>query len=133
MNHPAQILRFKGPVRRVNGPGRDGVTLLGQLLDESVPAQLSLMGGAGAALPAQLEDLAVELQAPTQLLLRSGSREWQLHCQTWQLHRDVGAAFYAAVPPRPTPWIRRLSWRLLLGIAATAPGRRLLSRRGQAR
>jgi hypothetical protein len=36
--------------------------------------------------------------------------------------------FYGAIPPRPTPWGRRLGWRVLLGMAGTAPGRWLLSR-----
>ena len=70
------------------------------------------------------EDVAREV-------LRSGAREWRVRCNTWQLHRDVGAAFYRAVPPRPTPWSRRLPWRVLLGIAATAPGRWLLAKRAK--
>ncbi len=123
-------MRFEGPVSWVPGPGAAGITLLGRIGESgSTPAQLSLIGTAGVNLPATLDAVTVEAQATPGIVLRSGSREWRIACRTWQLHRDVGVRFYAAVPPRPTPWNRRLTWRLLLGAAATAPGRWLLSRR----
>jgi hypothetical protein len=125
-----QIVCFEGPVSWVTGPGAAGITLLGRIKESgSTPAQLSLLGTAGVKLPAILDDVTVEAQSAPGILLRSGSREWCIACRTWQLHRDVGVRFYAAIPPRPTPWTRRLTWRVLLGTAATAPGRWLLSRR----
>jgi hypothetical protein len=130
LNLPSQIVCFEGPVSWVPGPGPAGITLLGRIRESgATPAQLSLIGTAGVNLPAALDDVSVEAQATLGIVLRSGSREWCIACRTWQLHRDVGARFYSAIPPRPTPWNRRLSWRVLLGIAATAPGRWLLSRR----
>jgi hypothetical protein len=131
LNAHVAIIQFSGPVRWVSGPGATGVTLLGKIIEagQSLPAQLSLIGVEAAQLSGELADVAVETPAAGQVLLRSGSREFRLQCKTWQLHRDVGATFYAAVPPRPTPWARRLGWRVLLGVAATAPGRWLLSRR----
>jgi hypothetical protein len=130
LDPPSQIVRFEGPVSWVPGPGPAGITLLGRIKESgATPAQLSLIGTEGVNLPVALEDVTVEAQAPPGILLRSGSREWHIACTTWQLHRDVGARFYTAIPPRPTPWNRRLSWRVLLGLAATAPGRWLLSRR----
>jgi hypothetical protein len=125
-----KIVCFEGPVSWVTGPGAAGITLLGRIKESgSTPAQLSLLGTAGVKLPAILDDVTVEAQSAPGILLRSGSREWCIACRTWQLHRDVGVRFYAAIPPRPTPWTRRLTWRVLLGTAATAPGRWLLSRR----
>jgi hypothetical protein len=125
-----QIVCFEGPVSCVTGPGAAGITLLGRIKESgSTPAQLSLLGTAGVKLPATLDDVTVEAQSAPGILLRAGAREWRIACRTWQLHRDVGMGFYAAIPPRPTPWTRRLTWRVLLGTAATAPGRWLLSRR----
>ena len=127
---PSQIVRFAGPVSWVPGPGPAGITLIGRSNEAgSTPAQLSLIGTAGVNLPEAFDDVTVEAQGARDIVLRSGSREWRVACTTWQLHRDVGARFYTAIPPRPTPWKRRLSWRVLLGMAATAPGRWLLSRR----
>lgn len=116
------------------GPGPTGITLLGALAEPaggSTAAQLSLSGVATPDLPAVLNDMTVEALAVQDVLLRSGAREWRVRCTTWQLHRDVGATFYAAIPPRATPWSRRLTWRVLLGMAATVPGRWLLARRAK--
>ena len=130
LNAPSPIVRFAGPVTWVPGPGTAGITLLGRI-DEarSTAAQLSLIGTQAVTLPVTLMDVTVENSSPVAVLLRSGSREWRIACRTWQLHRDVGVAFYAAIPPRPTPWIRRFTWRVLLGVAATAPGRWLLAKK----
>jgi hypothetical protein len=131
-----EILRFAGPVSSVPGPGRGGITLLGRLAEADgslSPAQLSLIGQQLQELPAVLNDVTVEALTAPQMLLRSGAREWRIACTTWQLHRDAGAMFYAAIPPRVAPWTRRLAWRLLLGTAATAPGQWLLARRSGAR
>jgi hypothetical protein len=104
--------------------------LLGTINESrAVPAQLSLIGIEPVQLPPSLADVTVEVSSASAVLLRSGSRNWRLACRAWQLHRDVGGMFYAAIPPRPTPLSRRLGWRVLLGVAATTPGRWLLSRR----
>jgi hypothetical protein len=136
LNLQPKTLRFTGPVRSVPGPGRGGLTLLGQLAEAdgtSTPAQLSLIGEPPQPLPAVLNDLTFEALPTPQIVLRSGGREWHIDCATWQLHRDAGASFYAAIPPRLAPWTRRLAWRVLLGTAATAPGRWLLVRRSRAK
>ncbi|HEV2703893.1 MAG TPA: hypothetical protein VGV09_19870, partial [Steroidobacteraceae bacterium] len=126
-----QNFRFQGPVRWIAGPGPAGITLLGLLCQadgESSAAQLSLMCSERPALPSTLTEVSVEALAVPDVVLRSGAQVWRLRCNTWQLHHDVGATFYAAVPPRSTPWTRRLGWGLLLAIADTAAGRWLLSR-----
>jgi hypothetical protein len=134
LNVSPPTLRFKGPLQRIAGPGPGGITLLGRVAEadgSSTPAQLSLICREAPELPENLADVTVEASGAAEVLLRSGTGSWRIPCRTWQLHRDVGAMFYAAIPPRPTPWIRRLTWRLLLGIAATAPGQWLLSRRSR--
>ncbi len=130
---PLSTFRFNGSVTSVSGPGRAGATLLGNIVepDGSVTAaELSLSEPGALELPEALRDLTVEALTAQELLLRSGAQEWRARCTTWQLHRDFSSAFFKAVPPRQTPWKRRLGWRVLLGIAGTAPGRWLLSRRG---
>jgi hypothetical protein len=130
------MLRFAGPVTWAPGPSRGGITLLGQLAEAdgtSTPAQLSLVCQQLQPLPAVLTDVTFEALTAPQIVLRSGAREWRIACVTWQLHRDVGAMFYAAIPPRVAPWTRRLAWRVLLGTAATAPGQWLLARRNRAK
>ena len=67
------------------------------------------------------------------MLLRSAAGEWPLRGDAWQLHRDVGDVFYAAIPPRVTPWARRLAWSAMLRIAANGPGRWLLQRLARAK
>lgn len=130
VSSPSQILQFAGPVSREPGPGAGGLTLVGSLGAPPVPAQLSLIGARPPAppLPRRLTGVTVELTAPGAILLRTDAGEWRIACATWQLHQDAGAVFQAAIPPRPTPWARRLGWRVLLSLAATAPGRALLSR-----
>jgi hypothetical protein len=136
LNVATKILRFAGPVRSVPGPCRGGITLLGQLAEAdgtSTPAQLSLICQQLQELPAVLNDVIFEALTMPQIVLRSGTREWRIACITWQLHRDAGAVFYAAIPPRVAPWTRRLAWRVLLGTAATAPGQWLLAWRSRAK
>jgi hypothetical protein len=139
LNTP-HIFRFAGPVKWVAGPGPAAVTLLGLLTQTAgdtgraaSAAQLSLMCSERPALPDVLMDVTVEVLALSEVVLHSGAQVWHLRCSTWQLHRDVGAAFYAAVPPRATPWTRRFGWRVLLGIAGTGPGRWFLARRSRAK
>ncbi len=128
---PPQILRFKGPVKWLAGPGPAGITLLGQIVEpdgSTTAAQLSLGCLERPQLPPTLDQVTFEALTAQEMLLRSGAGEWRLPGNSYQLHRDVGAMFYAAIPPRLTPWSRRLTWRVLLGIAAVSPGRWLLAR-----
>src|SRR5258707_1086725 len=68
----------------------------------TTPAQLSQSGPEPPRLPPILHDVIFEALTAQDMLLRSGAQEWRLRGGTWQLHRDVGAMFYAAIPPRPT-------------------------------
>ncbi|HTY92323.1 MAG TPA: hypothetical protein VMC02_00425 [Steroidobacteraceae bacterium] len=132
MNPSPDIARFDGPVEWVSGPGPAGITLLGRIAEpdgSTTPAQLSLICRDPPVLPARWPDLTVAVTTPPEVLLRSDRGEWRIACRTWQLHREVGAAFRAAVPPRPTPWSRRLAWRVLFGVAGTRAGRWLLALR----
>lgn len=58
--------------------------------------------------------------------ITSASGDWIVAAASAHVHRDIGGAFYRAVPPRPTPLAKRLLWRVLLALAATRAGKRLL-------
>lgn len=115
------------------GPGPAGVTLRGVLVEHGTrsAAQLSLMCSERPDLPAVLMQVSVEMVTESEVVLRSGAQAWRLRCSTVQLHLDVGATFYAAIPPRATPLTRRLGWRVLLALANSSAGRWLLSRRSR--
>lgn len=134
MNVSPQIIRFKGPVSWEAGPGPAGITLVGQIIEpdgRTTAAQLSLSGLQPLQLPPLLDDLTFEALTASDMVLRSGAREWALRGKAWQLHRDVRSMFFAALPPRPMRWSRRLGWTALLGVAALGPGRWLLARLGR--
>jgi hypothetical protein len=48
-------------------------------------------------------------------------------------HRSLEREFFAAVPPRPAPLRRRISWRVLLWLAALPPVVALLRKRVERR
>jgi hypothetical protein len=136
LNVPLHTIQFTGPAKWEAGPGHAGITLIGKIIEPDgriTAAQLSLSGLVPPPLPPLLNDLIFEALTAHDMVLRSGGAAWPVRGGTWQLHRDVGAAFFAAIPPRPTPWARRLGWTVLLGLAALRPGRWLLLRLGGAK
>jgi len=68
----------------------------------------------------------VERIGAGQYRIRAGGSEWLLAAHGAEVHRDVGASFYRALPPRPAPAGRRLLWRLVLALAASRAGLALL-------
>jgi hypothetical protein len=120
------VLRFAGRVRVLKSTsGPLGVTLIGAVSADEI-VHLALRGPP-ADLPAQLE--APELwTCASGYRLSAGERTWHVPASAVFLHRDVGAAFYRAVPPRRVPWRKRLIWRALLALLATPLGRWWLAR-----
>jgi hypothetical protein len=56
----------------------------------------------------------------------SSSQRWDIEATSAHVHRDIGNAFYRAIPPRPAPLKKRLFWRVVLALAGTRAGKRLL-------
>jgi hypothetical protein len=56
----------------------------------------------------------------------SSARGWDIEATSLHVHRDVGTAFYRAIPPRPAPLKKRLFWRAVLALAGTRAGKRFL-------
>lgn len=127
---PAQrlIAVFHGPVtcRREDGV-RAGLTLIGAAADR--PAETLIVTFTGPA----PQDLPRTLPAPSVVGLdgqcyriASPPREWLLWAPAVYIHRDVGTAFFSAVPPRPVPLKKRAFWWLVLTLARRRMGRRVL-------
>lgn len=52
--------------------------------------------------------------------------EWVIEATSLHVHRDIGNTFYRAIPPRPAPLAKRFFWRLVLALAGSRAGKRLL-------
>jgi hypothetical protein len=123
------VATFRGPVRCLPGAQLLGLTLVGELAETpGEPALLAFSAPSGPVLPEQLSDLRVERVEPGRYRLASGTREWFLSASAVHLQRDVGAAFYGAIPPRHVPWKKRVFWRVVLALAGSRRGLELLRR-----
>ena len=127
---PELLVRFRGTVRCERRPAPLGLVLNGAV-EDGQPAVLAFVGAAPADLPPSLDAPAVYRTLPAAYRLESGEQRWSLAASAVFLHRDVGAAFFQAVPPRRAPWRRRLLWSALLMVAGSAPGRRWLEGRSR--
>jgi len=127
MPESQRIVRFRGGVSCRRDEGPFGLTLIGCTTDRPDElATLAFSGTAPAKLPEALEDATVEQLSGGQYRICSGQREWIIPARSVHLHREVSATFYRAVAPRPPPWSKRLFWRIVLALAASSTGKRLL-------
>jgi hypothetical protein len=129
MSSSSAEVRFAGWVScRRDGEGPLGLILVGRTLDR--PDEVVHMAFAAAApadLPDAIEEPTVESLGANRYRISSGDRSWTL-AGVAHIHREVATAFYKALPPRPVPLRKRLFWRVMLALAATPAGRRLLLR-----
>jgi hypothetical protein len=126
-DEPKPIVRFRGGVscRRDDGPL--GLTLIGRTTEcPDEIATLAFSGVAPPKLPEALEDATVEQLDTGQYRIWSGRREWIFPAHSVHLHREVSTVFYRAISPRIPPWNKRLFWRIVLAMASSRTGRRLL-------
>jgi hypothetical protein len=121
------IARFTGEVSCARGATPPQLTLTGRAgAHPAEPTTVSFATTQTVRVPARLMDADVERIAPGQYRIRAGGEEWLLVARGAEVHRDVGAAFYRALPPRPVPTAKRLFWRLVLALAASRAGLALL-------
>jgi hypothetical protein len=125
---PHRVVIFRGGVscrREASGPL--GLTLIGWTSDHpDERVSLAFSGRAPEALPDVLEDPIVDRLDETRYRIACSPREWVIEAGAIHLHREIATTFYQAIPPRLAPWTRRFFWRLLLGLAASSWGKRLL-------
>jgi hypothetical protein len=127
----AIALRLRGPAEAP--PGRSAVTSVTELLFAGVRDPLP-------ALPAQLHEARV-LQVPSSAAPGVGLRaatavyriqaregQFELRAHSVQLHREVAAAFFRAVPAAPVPGAVRFGWGALLALLRLPGAARLLNR-----
>ncbi len=124
----ARTIHFRGWIScRRDGEGPLGLILVGRTSqhrrDEAV--QVAFSCPAPVDLPEALEDARIEFLGDRRHRLTSGDKSWTLDGAV-HVHREVAGAFYKAIPPRPVPWRKRLFWRVMLSLASTPLGRRLL-------
>jgi len=108
-----------------------GLTLIGATVDRpGEVVRLAFTAGAPHDLPEALEQPRIEQLDTRRFQLTSGSRSWTIDGAA-HVHREVGRAFYEAVPARRVPWRKRVFWRVLLSLVGNRLAQRvLLSRRG---
>ena len=119
-----RVAEFRGAVRcRRPAHGPIGLELSGRTAD--APGEeltLAFIATAPADLPETIEDAVVERSGEGEFRVHSATRTWVVAARAVHAHRDVGAAFYRAIPPRRAPLLRRLFLRTALSIAGSRAG-----------
>jgi hypothetical protein len=145
-----ELVAFIGPVQCEHTAGAVNLVLRGYAGAPSDPhpgphpgphaglTEALFSDASAAAVPAALRDarvielLPAAAPGPGPALRRfridSAQLQLELQARSVQLHRDVAAAFYGAVPPLPVPLRLRLGWSLLLA-ALRIPGAAALLRK----
>ncbi|MCC7462335.1 MAG: hypothetical protein IT480_07725 [Gammaproteobacteria bacterium] len=122
----ALLAEFSGPVqcRREIEPA--ALVLAGAERSGGAPLELRFMAPGPDALPAIVSDIDVYAIEPGEWKLRAYGGSWSIRARTLLAHRDVSAAFFAALPPPRVSWTARFGWSLLLAIARIPAAVRLL-------
>lgn len=122
---PRTLAAFRGPVRCARHPG--ALVLTGADADSAQERLiLSFVGRGLPEVADSLRDPAVLALGDDRYRIRTSARSWEIEARSVHLHRDIGKAFYRAIPPRRVPLRKRLFWRLVLMLAGTRAGRRVL-------
>jgi hypothetical protein len=126
----AHAIEFRGWIAcRRDGEGPLGLILIGATVDQpGEVAQLAFSAPAPMDFPEALEDARVERTGDKSYRITSGSKEWNVDGVA-HLHREIGKAFYQAIPPCVVPPRKRLFWWLALRAAANPWLQRWLFRR----
>jgi hypothetical protein len=122
------VVRFRGGVScRPDASGPLGLTRVGWTSDHpDERVSLAFSGRSPEGLPEVLEDPIVDRLDERRYRISSPPREWIVEATAIHLHREMAATFYRAIPPRMAPWGKRFFWRIVLALAASAWGKKLL-------
>ena len=123
-----RLATFSGTVHCERADGVPRLTLTGSSTSEAPgePTTLAFTASAPADLPATLEDPVVDDLGGAHYRVAAGRREWRIDSEAVHLHREIAAQFYQAIPPRPAPWPKRVFWRMVLALATSRAGLKLL-------
>ena len=122
---PSPLAAFRGPVtcRRTGNV----LTLSGSDADSADDRLiLTFISPSVADLPDSLDAASIRALDEGRYRITSASRDLTFEATSVHIHRDIGDAFYRAIPPRAAPLKKRLFWRVLLALAGTRAGKRLL-------
>jgi hypothetical protein len=127
-SEPLRVVAFRGGVScRRDSSGPLGLTLIGWTADHPEERiSVAFSGRAPETLPEVLEDPTVYRIDDRRYRIASTPREWLIEATAVHVHRELAAAFYRAIPPRAAPWTKRFFWRVVLALAASSCGKRLL-------
>ena len=126
---PAPSVQFAGQTDcRRDGCGLLGLILCGHTADHPHElVRLCFTGNAPEDLPRSLADPRVERVSNTDYRITSGARSWSVSARTVHLHRDATREFYRAIPAKPIRWTERLFWRVILALARSSAGRKVIA------
>lgn len=122
---PTPLAAFRGPVTCRSTA--EALTLSGAADDS--PDQgliVTFTAAAPADLPDRLSGVSVSALEPQCYRIVCGSRGWTVRAGSVHVHRDIAGAFYRAIPPRAVPLGKRVFLRLVLALAGSRAGKRLL-------
>ncbi|MDB6100452.1 MAG: hypothetical protein JWO52_451 [Gammaproteobacteria bacterium] len=127
MDEARRIVRFRGGVSCRRDEGPLGLILIGRTTDQpNETATLAFAASAPSGLPEALEDATVEQIDAGRYRIWTGRREWIFPARSAHLHREVSTIFYRAITPRLVPWSKRVFWHVVLAMASSQVGKRLL-------
>lgn len=127
MGEERSLIQFGGGVSCRWEGAPPVLTLAGRSAD--FPEEIASMMFYGAAtenLPEALEDVVVQQIGAGVYRVCSGEQGWPISARSVHLHRDIAAAFYQAIPPRPVPLGKRIFWRVVLTLVSHPFGKKLL-------
>lgn len=119
------LAAFRGSVTCRRDVG--GLTLTGCAADSADDILIvTFIAASVPDLPDALSAVAITVRDEGQYRIMSGTRDWLIEAMSVHIHRDIGREFYSAIPPRDVPLKKRLFWRVILALAGSRAGKRLL-------
>ena len=120
------LAAFRGTVSCSRTAG--ALTLSGAAADSADDRLiLTLISPSIPDIPDSLDAVILTAVGEHRYRLASGSRDLVVEATSLHVHRDIGKAFYRAVPPRPVPLRKRLFWSLVLWLAGSPTGKQVLA------
>ncbi len=122
----ALLAAFRGAVTCSRTAG--ALTLTGYAADSAEDRLiLTLVSSSIPDIPDSLKGVILTAVGEQRYRIASGSWERVVEATSLHIHRDVGRAFYRAVPPRPVPLAKRFFWLAVLWLAGSRTGKLVLS------
>lgn len=116
---------FRGPV--ICRRSREALLLTGAAADPGGGVLIvTLTTNRVPGVPNSMAAASIRALGGQRYRIASGSQDWVVTATAVHVHRDIGEAFYRAIPPRAVPPAKRLFWRVVLALAGTRAGKRLL-------